>query len=177
MEEGKKKIQSDSAPLAKNTAHPKSFAAKSIIIITCGDEFPMMVAGPQQPPLIMTFCSCWQSLPVRWLIPNSQRVRQSSHTILGWALPPERRSGCVGWGGWATGMALERQHFICGKATVFSQVSMLFLMWWSVTFGCKYVPSHCCLAFCLHFLSVRKWCNVSDTCTCSLCEQWKGNKS
>lgn len=50
---------------------------------------PMMVAGPQQPPLIMTFCSCWQSLPVRWLIPNSQRVRQSTHTILGWASPPE----------------------------------------------------------------------------------------
>jgi len=75
--------------LAKNTAHPKSFAAKSIIIITCGDEFPMMVAGPQQPPLIMTFCSCWQSLPVRWLIPNSQHVRQSTHTMLGWALIPE----------------------------------------------------------------------------------------
>lgn len=62
---------------AKITAHPKSFAAKSIIIITCGDEFPLMVAGPQQPPLIMTFCSCWQSLAVRWLVPNSQRVRQT----------------------------------------------------------------------------------------------------
>ena len=78
----KKKFQSGSAPLAKFTAHPKSFAAKSIIIITCGDEFPMMVAGPQQHLLIMTFCSCWQSLPVRWLIPNSQHVRRSTHTIL-----------------------------------------------------------------------------------------------
>lgn len=68
---------------AKTAAHPKSFAAKSIIIITCGDEFPMMVAGPQQPLLIMTFCSCWQSLAVRWLTPNSQRVRQSTYTILG----------------------------------------------------------------------------------------------
>lgn len=85
----KKKFQSGSAPLAKITAHPKSFAAKSIIIITCGDEFLMMVAGPQQHLLIMTFCSCWQSLPVRWLIPNSQHVRRSTHTILGLASPPE----------------------------------------------------------------------------------------
>lgn len=105
-----KKIQSELAPLAKNTAHPKSFAAKSIIIITCGDEFPMMVAGPQQPPLIMTFCSCWQSLPVRWLTPNSQRVRQSTHTHthnpgLGLAA---RNVG-------TTGMALERQTSFVGR--------------------------------------------------------------
>lgn len=106
----KKKIQSVPALLAKNTVHPKSFAAKSIIIITCGDEFPMMVAGPQQPPLIMTFCSCWQSLPVRWLIPNSQCVRQSTHTILGWALPPEMEG--------KAGMALKRQGFTCGKGCV-----------------------------------------------------------
>lgn len=83
------KKQSDPEPLAKITAHPKSFAAKSIIIITCGDEFPMMMAGPQQPLLIMTFCSCWQSLPVRWLIPNSQCVRQSTHTILRWSSSPK----------------------------------------------------------------------------------------
>lgn len=80
---------------AKITAHPKSFAAKSIIIITCGDEFPLMVAGPQQPPLIMTFCSCWQSLPVRWLVPNSQRVRQSAHARHRAQPPRHKLQGCL----------------------------------------------------------------------------------
>lgn len=37
-------IAADSAELARSAAHPKSFAAKSIIIITSGDEFPVMVA-------------------------------------------------------------------------------------------------------------------------------------
>ncbi len=37
-------IAVDSAELARSAAHPKSFAAKSIIIITSGDEFPVMEA-------------------------------------------------------------------------------------------------------------------------------------
>ncbi len=37
-------IAVDSAELARSAAHPKSFEAKSIIIITSGDEFPVMEA-------------------------------------------------------------------------------------------------------------------------------------
>lgn len=68
---GKKKFRWSAAPPARNTARPQPFAAKSIMIITCGDEFPLMVAGPQQPPLIMTFCSCWQPLPADGSLPTA----------------------------------------------------------------------------------------------------------
>lgn len=78
--EEKKGDSSEAAvPLANKTAHPKSFAAKSIIIITRGDEFPAMVAGPQQPPLIMAFCSRWQSLP-RQMAHSQQRTHTHTHT-------------------------------------------------------------------------------------------------
>lgn len=110
-----KKFQSDPVPLAKITAHPKSFAAKSIIIITCGDEFPMMVAGPQQPLLIMTFCSCWQSLP-RQMAHSQQPACQPEHTH-NTEFGPHRQNQ----GGSRNGKA----DFICGKAPVFKVVSKL----------------------------------------------------
>lgn len=165
-----KKFQSDPAPLAKNTAHPKSFAAKSIIIITCGDEFPMMVAGPQQPPLIMTFCSCWQSLPVRWLIPNSQRVRQSTHTILGPGLAARKQ------GGQRERRLKGRLHLWEGRSVQSSQhvtfnviicdilIQVCFVAWFSDVFLSVYAHCFKCgdgrVFPGKHPLVHRKWCTV-----------------